>query len=141
LITAHKALETITLSRDVMRVKGDIEKKFAELLYEGCWFSPLMSAIAAFVDKTQEVVNGTVRLQLYKGQAVVEGMKSEDAIYRYDLATYSEGDSFDHSAAVGFIKVWGLPIKTWTQTHPGPKISFASAGDKKLVGGAFVKAS
>jgi argininosuccinate synthase len=139
LITAHKALETITLSKDVMRMKADVDRKFAELTYEGCWFSPLMDAIQAFVDKTQEVVSGTVRVQLYKGQAVVEGMKSENAIYRYDLATYSEGDSFDHSSAVGFIKVWGLPIKTWTQAHAREEVSFKSAGDKKLTADSHVK--
>ena len=127
LITAHKALETIVLSKDVTRAKGDLEKKFAELAYEGYWFSPLMQAIQAFVDKTQEVVTGTVRVRLYKGMAVVEGMKSENAIYRYDLATYSEGDSFDHTAAVGFIKVWGLPIKTWTQTHNKGGVIFKSS--------------
>ncbi|MDR1966745.1 MAG: argininosuccinate synthase [Synergistaceae bacterium] len=142
LITAHKALETITLAKDVMRAKGDIEKRFAEMTYEGCWFSPLMEAIQAFVDKTQEVVNGTVRLQLYKGQAVVEGMKSADAIYRYDLATYSEGDSFDHAASVGFIKVWGLPIKTWTQTHEKGSVNFDSdVKDSTLAGKEIAKAS
>ena len=133
LITAHKALETVVLSKDVMRVKGDLEKKFAELAYEGCWFSPLMEAIQAFIDKTQAVVTGTVRVRLYKGLAVVEGMKSEDAIYRYDLATYSEGDAFDHTASVGFIKVWGLPIKTWTQTHDNGGVIFkSSVKDTKL---------
>ncbi|MDR1917335.1 MAG: argininosuccinate synthase [Synergistaceae bacterium] len=142
LITAHKALETITLAKDVMRVKGDLEKKFSELTYEGYWFSPLMEAIQVFVDKTQEVVNGTVRVQLYKGSAVVEGMKSESAIYRYDLATYSEGDAFDHSASVGFIKVWGLPIKTWTETHEKGNISFeAEVKETKLTPEALVKAS
>lgn len=141
LIAAHKALETITLSKDVMRTKGDLEKKFAELTYEGYWFSPLMDAIQVFVDKTQEVVNGVVRVQLYKGQAVVEGMKSETAIYRYDLATYSEGDSFDHSSAIGFINVWGLPIKTWTQAHTkeGSKVEFAT--DTKLTAKILEKAS
>ncbi|MDR1943247.1 MAG: argininosuccinate synthase [Synergistaceae bacterium] len=132
LITAHKALETITLSKDIMRTKGDLEKKFSELLYEGYWFSPLMEAIQAFVDKTQEVVSGVVRVRLYKGQAVVEGMKSENAIYRHDLATYSEGDAFDHSSAVGFIKVWGLPVKTWTQAHPDARKALKSSKDKKL---------
>jgi argininosuccinate synthase len=64
---------------------------------------------------------------------VAEGSKSENAIYRYDLATYSEGDAFDHSASVGFIKVWGLPIKTWTQTHEKGKVNFKSAvREKKL---------
>jgi argininosuccinate synthase len=132
LITAHKALETIILSKDVMRVKADLEKRFSELLYEGYWFSPLMDAIQAFIDKTQELVSGVVRVRLYKGQAVVEGMKSENAIYRYDLATYSEGDMFDHSASVGFIKVWGLPIKTWTQTHPETVKPLDPVKDKKL---------
>ena len=118
LIIAHKALESITLTKDVLRTKQNLEVKFAELTYEGCWFSPLMEAIQAFMDSTQKVVNGVVRMQLYKGQAVVEGMKSPDAIYRHDLATYSTGDTFDQSAAVGFIKVWGLPIKTWREAHP-----------------------
>lgn len=141
LIAAHKALESITLTKDVMRTKADLEKKFAELTYEGYWFSPLMEAIQVFVDKTQEVVGGTVRVQLYKGSAVVEGMKSDSAIYRYDLATYSEGDAFDHSAAIGFIKVWGLPIKTWTQSHPDEDVSFESVGDTKLTAQTLVKAS
>ncbi|MDR1019258.1 MAG: argininosuccinate synthase [Synergistaceae bacterium] len=132
LITAHKALETITLSKDVMRAKSGLEEKFSELLYEGYWFSPLMDAIQAFMDKTQEVVSGSVRVRLYKGQAVVEGMKSPNAIYRYDLATYSDGDAFDHSSAVGFIKVWGLPIKTWTQSHPEYRPGLGAVKDKKL---------
>jgi argininosuccinate synthase len=132
LINAHKALETITLCKDVMRAKADLEKKFAELLYEGYWFSPLMDALQAFVDKTQEAVNGTVRVRLYKGQAVVEGMKSDNAIYRYDLATYSDGDAFDHSAAVGFINVWGLPIKTWTEAHPDARKKLSPQKDTKL---------
>jgi argininosuccinate synthase len=132
LIAAHKALETITLSKDVSRVKVDLEKKFAELLYEGYWFSPLMDAIQAFVDKTQDVVSGVARVRLYKGQAIIEGMKSENAIYRYDLATYSDGDAFDHSAAVGFINVWGLPITTWTQSHPDSRKSLSPVKDKKL---------
>jgi argininosuccinate synthase len=70
------------------------------------------------VNETQQYVNGTVKLRLFKGQAVVRGMKASKSIYKHDLATYSEGDTFDHSAAVGFIKIWGLPIKTWTSTFP-----------------------
>jgi argininosuccinate synthase len=135
LIAAHKALETITLTKDVMRVKADLEKKFAEITYEGYWFSPLMDAIQAFIDKTQEVVNGVARVRLYKGMAVVEGMKADKPIYRYDLATYSEGDVFDQSASVGFIKVWGLPVKTWTQTHNKGKVKFESVKESKLPNG------
>jgi argininosuccinate synthase len=141
LITAHRALETITLAKEVMRTKADLERKFSELTYEGYWFSPLMEAIQAFVDKTQEVVNGTVRVQLYKGSAIVEGMKSESAIYREDLATYSEGDAFDHAASVGFIKVWGLPIKTWTETHDKGSVEFETdVKDTKLTSEAMVMA-
>ncbi|MDR2179028.1 MAG: argininosuccinate synthase [Synergistaceae bacterium] len=118
LITAHRALETLTLDKRVLAAKKELEVKFAELTYEGYWYSPLKTCIEAFVNETQQYVNGTVKLRLFKGQAVVRGMKAGKSIYKHDLATYSEGDAFDHSAAVGFIKIWGLPIKTWTSTFP-----------------------
>ncbi|GHV36602.1 argininosuccinate synthase [Synergistales bacterium] len=118
LITAHRALETLTLDKRVQATKKELEIKFAELAYEGYWYSPLRKSIEAFVNETQQYVSGIVKLRLFKGQAVVRGMKAGKSIYRHDLATYSEGDAFDHSAAVGFIKIWGLPIKTWTSTYP-----------------------
>ena len=118
LINAHRALETLTLDKRVMAAKKELEIKFGELTYEGYWFSPLKECINAFINETQQYVNGTVKVRLFKGQAVVRGMKAGKSIYRHDLATYSEGDAFDHSAAVGFIKIWGLPIKTWTSTFP-----------------------
>jgi argininosuccinate synthase len=118
LIAAHRALETMTLDKRVLAAKKELEIKFAELTYEGYWFSPLKNCINAFVNETQQYVNGTVKVRLFRGQAVVRGMKAGKSIYRHDLATYSEGDAFDHSAAVGFIKIWGLPIKTWTSTYP-----------------------
>ncbi|MDR1375921.1 MAG: argininosuccinate synthase [Synergistaceae bacterium] len=118
LINAHRALETMTLDKRVLAAKKELEVKFAELAYEGYWYSPLKNCIDAFVDETQQYVNGTVKLRLFKGQAVVRGMKAGKSIYKHDLATYSEGDAFDHAAAVGFIKIWGLPIKTWTSTFP-----------------------
>ena len=118
LIAAHRALETLTLSKEVLKVKRDLETKYAELTYEGYWFSPLKEALDAFMDSTQKTVSGVVRVRFYKGQVTVTGMKSPQSIYREDLATYSEGDTFDHQSAVGFIKVWGLPIKTWRQAHP-----------------------
>ena len=117
LISAHRALETMTLAKDVLATKKQLEVQFAELAYTGYWFSPLKDAIDAFIDKTQETVSGTVRVKLFKGMATVTGIKSDKSVYHHDLATYSEGDAFDHSAAVGFIKVWGLPLKTWKQTH------------------------
>lgn len=117
LIEAHKKLETITLSKEVLKAKKEQEVKFAEMTYEGYWFSPLMQAVQSFIDTTQQYVNGTVRMQFYKGNGVVNGMKSDNSVYRKDIATYSEGDIFDQSAALGFIKIWGLPIKTWVQAH------------------------
>jgi argininosuccinate synthase len=118
LINAHRALETMTLDKRVLAAKKELEIKFADLTYEGYWYSPLKNCIEAFVNETQRYVNGTVKLRLFKGQAVVRGMKASKSIYKHDLATYSENDAFDHSAAVGFIKIWGLPIKTWTSTFP-----------------------
>lgn len=112
LINAHRALETLTLDKRVIAAKKELEIKFGELTYEGYWFSPLKDAINAFIDTTQEYVSGVVKVLLYKGQAVVRGMKAAGSIYSHSLATYSEGDAFDHGAAVGFIKIWGLPIKT-----------------------------
>ncbi len=135
LIEAHKKLETITLSKDVLKTKKELEVKFAEMAYEGYWFSPLMDAVQAFVDSTQKCVNGTVRMKFYKGNGVVTGMKSDNSIYNKALATYSTGDTFDHSAAVGFIKIWGLPIKTWKQTHEGKNVNplddFVAEPEKK----------
>ncbi|MDR2137526.1 MAG: argininosuccinate synthase, partial [Synergistaceae bacterium] len=118
LIAAHRALETMVLDKRVLAAKKELEIKFGELTYEGYWFSPLKNCIDAFVNETQQYVNGTVKVRLHKGMAVVRGMKAAKSIYKHDLATYSEGDAFDHSAAVGFIKIWGLPIKTWTSTFP-----------------------
>ena len=118
LLTAHRAIETLTLDKQVLRSKRELETRFAELAYEGYWFSPLREAINAFINDTQKYVNGTVKLRLFKGQCVVRGMKTNKSIYRHDLATYSEGDAFDHSAAVGFINIWGLPVRTWTSTWP-----------------------
>ena len=117
LIAAHKKLETLTLSKDVLKTKKELEVKFGELTYEGYWFSPLMEAIQAFVETTQKSVNGTVRMKLYKGNCIIDGMKSDTSVYSKALATYSAGDIFDQSASVGFIKIWGMPIKTWRQVH------------------------
>ncbi|MDL2298582.1 argininosuccinate synthase [Synergistaceae bacterium OttesenSCG-928-D05] len=123
LIEAHKKLETITLAKEVLKTKKELEVKFAEMTYEGYWFSPLMEAVNAFIASTQQVVNGTVRMKFYKGNGIVNGMKSDDSIYREDLATYSTGDTFDHGASVGFIKIWGMPIKTWRQAHKNENVN------------------
>lgn len=111
LIKAHKELEDITLVKEVAHFKPVIEKKLTELIYEGLWFSPLKDALLAFLGETQQTVNGVVRVKLFKGHAIVEGRKSENSLYDEKLATYTTEDEFDHSAAVGFIKLWGLPTK------------------------------
>lgn len=111
LITAHKELEDITLVKELAHFKPVIEKKMTELIYEGLWFSPLQKALAAFLKETQVNVTGTVRVKLFKGHAIVEGRKSEYSLYNEKLATYTKADEFDHEAAVGFIKLWGLPTK------------------------------
>ncbi|HAQ08862.1 MAG TPA: argininosuccinate synthase [Bacillus bacterium] len=109
LIKAHKELEDITLVKEVAHFKPVIEKKMTELIYEGLWFSPLQEALAAFLKSTQKYVTGTVRVKFFKGHAIVEGRKSPYSLYNEKLATYTADDEFDHSAAVGFINLWGLP--------------------------------
>lgn len=117
LLHAHRKLETLTLAKDTLKTKKELEVRFAELTYEGYWFSPLMEAVQAFMESTQKYVNGTVRMNFYKGNCVADGMKSDTSVYSKELATYSAGDIFDQTASVGFIKIWGMPIKTWRQTH------------------------
>lgn len=109
LIKAHKELEDITLVKDVAHFKPVIEMKLSELIYNGLWFSPLRNALEAFLAETQKTVTGTVRVKLFKGHAIVEGRKSEYSLYDEKLATYTKDDEFDHDAAVGFIKIFGLP--------------------------------
>ncbi|PLS14837.1 argininosuccinate synthase [Bacillus sp. M6-12] len=111
LIKAHKELEDITLVKEVAHFKPVIEKKLTELIYEGLWFSPLKDALLAFLKETQTTVTGTVRVKLFKGHAIIEGRKSDYSLYDEKLATYTSDDEFDHTAAVGFINLWGLPTK------------------------------
>ncbi|MEC2077702.1 argininosuccinate synthase [Metabacillus fastidiosus] len=111
LIKAHKELEDLTLVKEVAHFKPMIETKITELIYNGLWFSPLRGALEAFLKETQKYVTGTVRVKLFKGHAIVEGRKSEYSLYDEKLATYTTEDEFDHNAAVGFIKLWGLPTK------------------------------
>lgn len=111
LLLAHKELEDITLVKELAHFKPVMEKKLTELIYEGLWFSPLRIALQAFLKETQQYVNGTVRVKLFKGHAIVEGRKSPNSLYDEKLATYSTDDAFNHASAVGFIELWGLPTK------------------------------
>ncbi|MFD1928403.1 argininosuccinate synthase [Sporosarcina siberiensis] len=117
LLKAHKELEDITLIKDIAHFKPVVAKKLTELIYEGLWFSPLRNALEAFLKDTQQYVNGTVRVKLFKGHAIVEGRKSPNSLYNEKLATYTAEDAFDQSAAVGFIKLWGLPTEVHSMIH------------------------
>lgn len=110
LIKAHQALESLCLTRDVAHFKYIIEQKFANLVYDGLWFSPLFDAVNAFIDNTQTTVNGVVKVKLHKGNATVIQRQSAQSLYQYALATYKAEDQFDHKASEGFIKIWGLPL-------------------------------
>lgn len=109
LLTAHKELEDITLVKELAHFKPIIEHKLSEIIYNGLWFNPVTDALKAFLKETQKYVNGTVRVKLYKGHAIVEGRKSPNSLYNEKLATYSTEDAFNHSSAVGFIELFGLP--------------------------------
>jgi argininosuccinate synthase len=115
LIQAHRDLESLTLTADVTHYKRGIEETYTQLVYNGLWYSPLKTAIDAFIQKTQERVTGTVRVKLFKGNATIVGRWSEYTLYTPDLATYGAEDQFDHKAAEGFIYVWGLPTRIWAQ--------------------------
>jgi argininosuccinate synthase len=122
LITAHQDLEGIALERDVMREKQRLEIRFAELVYDGLWHSPLRQALSAFVDATQESVTGEVRLRLDPGRCVPVGRRSPNALYDYELATYDADDAFRHEDAEGFVRLWGLSVETWSRRQgPGRK--------------------
>lgn len=111
LIKAHRALEALTLTKDIQHFKPLLEQQLTNLIYNGLWYAPLKTAVLAFIDETQRVVNGLVRLKLHHGHATVVGRQSPQSLYRKDLATYQPEDAFDHQAAVGFIKLWGLPTQ------------------------------
>ncbi len=131
LIAAHRELENLTLSRETLQLKPMLEQKYAEIIYNGLWYSQAKEALDAFIDKTQETVTGTVRLKLWKGQAIPVGRKSPYSLYDFSLATYAEGDEFKHDAAVGFIQLWGLPTKVYATMK---KNTDAGAGAKGAAG-------
>ena len=111
LIAAHEELENMTVERDVARYKRGVEAKWAELVYDGLWFSGLKRALDVFIDETQRHVTGDIRLKLHAGTAVVTGRRSGESLYDFNLATYDTGDTFDQSLAKGFIELWSLPSK------------------------------
>jgi argininosuccinate synthase len=117
LIAAHADLEALTLDRAFAREKRRLEDVWAELVYEGLWFSPLREAIDAFAASCSHAVTGTVRLRFGPGSCTPVARKSDVALYETALATYDAGDVFRHEDAAGFVRLWGLPVKQWAKTH------------------------
>jgi argininosuccinate synthase len=117
LFAAHRALETLTLSREQVRVKEVLAAEYARLIYNGLWYSALHGDILAFMRSSQQYVSGEVRLKLLRGACSVVGRRSPNSLYQHALATYEQGDTFDHNSALGFIALWGLPVKTQAQAQ------------------------
>ncbi len=117
LLQAHQALEAMTLSKAQLRFKQKVAVEYADLIYNGLWFTFLRQDLAAYVKSSQRFVTGTVRLKLFKGSSTVVGRKSPVSLYSYGLATYDKGDQFDQSASPGFIHIWGLPVRTQAQVQ------------------------
>jgi len=118
LAEAHHHLETITLDRETQHYKALVGPKYAELVYNGLWYSPLRRALDAFVTATQETVTGAVRLKLFKGSAVVIGRRAPRSLYSHDLATFGRSRGFDQGDAAGFIRLFGLPTKVFAEVNP-----------------------
>lgn len=119
LMKAHKELEDLTFVREMAHFKPVIEQQLGQMIYDGLWFNPTMDALIAFLKQSQEVVNGVLRVKLFKGNAIVEGRKSANSLYNENLATYTSADTFDQDAAIGFIKLWGLPTKVNAEVQAG----------------------
>ncbi len=134
LLRAHEALEQMTLSRAQLRLKRSFAQEYADLIYDGLWFTGHHQDLASYVQSTQRHVTGTVRLRLHKGQATPVGTQSPRSLYKLSLATYEEGDQFDQSAAEGFISVWGLPVRVQAQAQllaqPGEPLHIAAPQEK-----------
>lgn len=112
LMAAHQELEALCLERELAHFKSHIALKYAELVYNGLWFTPLREALDAFVKDTQQTISGSVKLSLYKGNVSITGRQSEHSLYRTDLAGFTMDESYDQKDAAGFIRILGLPART-----------------------------
>ncbi|MBZ2147757.1 argininosuccinate synthase [Streptococcus gordonii] len=117
LLAAHKEIEDLTLVRELAHFKPIIENELSNLIYNGLWFNPATEALIAYLKSTQQVVNGTAKVKLYKGSVTVVARKSDNSLYDESLATYTSADTFDQDAAIGFIKLWGLPSKVHAEVQ------------------------
>jgi len=121
LLKAHQALEAMTLTKDQLRFNQKVSCEYADMVYNGLWFTALRRDLAAYVDSAQKYVTGTVRVKLFKGTCMVVGRKSSVSLYDYSLATYDKGDVFDQSASPGFIHIWGLPVRIQAKVQGSPE--------------------
>ena len=117
LLAAHKEIEDLTLVRELAHFKPIIENELSNLIYNGIWFNPATEALIAYLKSTQQVVNGAAKVKLYKGSVTVVARKSDNSLYDENLATYTSADTFDQDAAIGFIKLWGLPSKVHAEVQ------------------------
>ena len=117
LLAAHKEIEDLTLVRELAHFKPIIENELSNLIYNGLWFNPATEALIDYLKSTQQVVNGTAKVKLYKGSVTVVARKSDNSLYDESLATYTSADTFDQDAAIGFIKLWGLPSKVHAEVQ------------------------
>ncbi len=134
LLMAHSDLEDLTLERDLAHEKARLEPRYAELVYDGLWFSPLKEALDAFIEESQRFVTGEVRLRCeIPGRCIVSGRRSDVGLYDYGLATYEAADRFRHADAEGFVRIWGLGVQTWAgrqarRGRPGPDAGSGGGG-------------
>jgi argininosuccinate synthase len=120
LLKAHQALEELVLAKEQLRFKARVAAEYADLVYNGLWFTGMRRDLAAYVESTQRYVTGTIRVKLFKGNYQIVGRKSPYSLYDYTLATYDKDDTFDQSASPGFIHIWGLPVRTQAKVQPEP---------------------
>ena len=142
LFAAHLALERLILDRDTMQYKNIVAQKFSQMIYDGLWYTPLRNAISAFVDSTQEQVTGTVKMRLYKGNAIPAATKSDYSLYNEEFATFSADDVYNQSDAEGFINLFSLPLKIRAiqkETLEGGS-KYSDTLEKKVIkGGDFIE--
>jgi len=119
-LLAHADLESIAVERDLLREKARLEPRYAELVYDGLWYSPLKEALDAFMRHAQQFVTGEVRLRLEPGRCFVVGRRADQGLYSHDLATYDASDTFRHEDSAGFVRLWGLSVETWAREQGGP---------------------
>lgn len=118
LLKAHQALEDLVLTKEQLRFKAKVASEYADLIYNGLWFTGLRQDLAAYVESSQRYVTGIVKVKLCKGNCRIVGRKSPYSLYNFSLATYDKGDVFDQSASPGFIHIWGLPVRTQARVQP-----------------------